>query len=72
MVLSIPVYSAVVPICAKVSVRLLCYQDSSQAHLPTLGQELSAYLSRQSNRFDRIVYIGDGSNDYCPIVRLRR
>jgi len=35
------------------------------------GEELDAYLSRQPNGFDRIIYIGDGSNDYCPIIRLR-
>lgn len=22
--------------------------------------------------FDRVVYVGDGGNDYCPILRLRR
>ncbi|GJJ06325.1 hypothetical protein Clacol_000516 [Clathrus columnatus] len=36
-----------------------------------IGEELEAYLNRWPEGFDRIVYIGDGSNDYCPIIRLR-
>ncbi|KAG8213566.1 phosphatase phospho-type [Butyriboletus roseoflavus] len=39
------------------------------------GQELTRYLDahRQSNdtEFDRIIYIGDGSNDFCAVLRLR-
>ncbi|KAF8588724.1 hypothetical protein K439DRAFT_585759 [Ramaria rubella] len=35
------------------------------------GEELEAYLERQKAEFDRIVYVGDGSNDFCPIIRLR-
>ncbi|KAG8970345.1 hypothetical protein FRC03_009618 [Tulasnella sp. 419] len=34
------------------------------------GEELTAYLERKGTKFDRIVYIGDGSNDFCPILRL--
>ena len=37
-----------------------------------LGEELSAFLARHQTAFDRIVYIGDGSNDFCPILRMRR
>lgn len=36
------------------------------------GEELTAYLQRQGVEFDRIAYVGDGSNDFCPILRLRR
>ncbi|KAG6378325.1 phosphatase phospho-type [Boletus reticuloceps] len=40
------------------------------------GQELMRYLDahRQSDNteFDRIIYVGDGSNDFCPVLRLRR
>lgn len=36
------------------------------------GEELTAFLERHSKDFDRIVYVGDGSNDFCPILRLRR
>ncbi|KAK2464235.1 hypothetical protein APHAL10511_003692 [Amanita phalloides] len=36
------------------------------------GQELDAYLARRNLHFDRIVYVGDGSNDFCPVLRLRQ
>jgi len=36
------------------------------------GEELEAFLKRHGSVYDRIIYIGDGSNDFCPIVRLRR
>lgn len=40
------------------------------------GQELDQYLNkhRQSTDtdYDRVVYIGDGSNDFCAVLRLRR
>jgi len=35
------------------------------------GDELDAFLERHQPAFDRIIYVGDGSNDYCPVVRLR-
>ncbi|KAI9572325.1 phosphatase phospho-type [Boletus coccyginus] len=38
------------------------------------GQELARYLDahRESNtEFDRVVYVGDGNNDFCPVLRLR-
>ncbi|TFK25164.1 hypothetical protein FA15DRAFT_668688 [Coprinopsis marcescibilis] len=35
------------------------------------GEELEAFLARHGKKFDRIVYVGDGSNDFCPILRLR-
>ncbi|KAK7692568.1 hypothetical protein QCA50_004198 [Cerrena zonata] len=35
------------------------------------GEELDAFLERHQTKFDRIVYVGDGSNDFCPILRLR-
>ncbi|PAV18774.1 hypothetical protein PNOK_0561700 [Pyrrhoderma noxium] len=34
------------------------------------GAELEAFL-KDKEPFDRIFYVGDGSNDYCPIIRLR-
>jgi len=36
------------------------------------GQELEAFLGRHGTDYDRIIYVGDGSNDFCPIMRLRR
>jgi hypothetical protein len=34
------------------------------------GQELSAFLN-EHEEYEKVVYIGDGSNDFCPVVRLR-
>lgn len=36
------------------------------------GEELDAYLARHHTQFDRIVYVGDGTNDFCPALRLRK
>jgi pyridoxal phosphate phosphatase PHOSPHO2 len=36
------------------------------------GNELDAFLKRHSVDYDRIIYVGDGSNDFCPVLRLRR
>jgi len=35
------------------------------------GEELDAFLERHKPAFDRVIYVGDGANDYCPVVRLR-
>ncbi|KAG7098745.1 hypothetical protein E1B28_000655 [Marasmius oreades] len=35
------------------------------------GEELDAFLARHAPAYDRIVYVGDGSNDFCPVLRLR-
>lgn len=37
------------------------------------GEELEAFLSRHGGfeAFDRVMYVGDGGNDYCPLLRLR-
>lgn len=35
------------------------------------GEELEAFLARHKPDFDQIVYVGDGKNDYCPVLRLR-
>jgi len=34
------------------------------------GEELDAFLAKHGP-FDRIIYTGDGSNDFCPILRLK-
>lgn len=44
---------------------LACFADDRT------GEELDAFLARQGKNFDRIVYVGDGTNDFCPILRLR-
>jgi len=36
------------------------------------GEELEKFLARHGTEFDRMLYLGDGSNDFCPILRLRR
>lgn len=38
----------------------------------TLGDELEAFLARHKPDFDQIIYVGDGRNDYCPVLHLRR
>ncbi|KDR75193.1 hypothetical protein GALMADRAFT_98443 [Galerina marginata CBS 339.88] len=35
------------------------------------GEELEAFLTRKGVQFDHIAYVGDGTNDFCPILRLR-
>ncbi|ESK96559.1 hypothetical protein Moror_6779 [Moniliophthora roreri MCA 2997] len=35
------------------------------------GEELTAFLKRHGSEFDCVVYVGDGSNDFCPVLRLR-
>lgn len=35
------------------------------------GEELEAFLARHQPVYDRIIYIGDGANDFCPILRMR-
>jgi pyridoxal phosphate phosphatase PHOSPHO2 len=34
------------------------------------GAELAEFLSRHE-QFDRVIYVGDGSNDFCPALTLR-
>jgi len=36
------------------------------------GEELEKYLTRCGKTFDRMIYVGDGSNDFCPILRFKR
>lgn len=37
------------------------------------GDELDNYLSSHGGKssFDKIVYVGDGGNDFCPLLRMR-
>ena len=38
------------------------------------GEELEAFLERKGGRstYDKIIYVGDGSNDFCPLLRLTK
>ena len=38
------------------------------------GEELEAFIEKKGGRstYDRIVYIGDGTNDFCPLLRMSR
>ncbi len=38
------------------------------------GEELVAFLVRKGGRstYDKIIYVGDGSNDFCPLLRLTK
>ncbi|KZV82978.1 hypothetical protein EXIGLDRAFT_729081 [Exidia glandulosa HHB12029] len=35
------------------------------------GEELTNFLARRGVEYDRMIYLGDGSNDFCPILRFR-
>jgi pyridoxal phosphate phosphatase PHOSPHO2 len=35
------------------------------------GEELEAFLARHKPDYDQIIYVGDGRNDYCPVLHLR-
>ncbi|KAJ7217861.1 phosphatase phospho-type [Mycena pura] len=35
------------------------------------GDELEAYFMRHPPAYARVVFVGDGSNDFCPALRLR-
>jgi soluble P-type ATPase len=72
MDLSITVRSAATQTFAKVDFRVahVRYARVTKAH--STGQELDAFLKRQNSDYDRIIYVGDGTNDFCPAVRLRR
>lgn len=41
--------------------------------LANTGKELDEFMERHGGwkAFDRVVYVGDGGNDFCPILRLR-
>ena len=40
--------------------------------LSVTGEELDAFLKKQAVEYERIIYVGDGGNDFCPILQLRR
>ncbi len=53
--------------------RSFCFGSLYRTDLNLLtGEELEAFLARHQPAFDRVIYVGDGSNDYCPVLRLRR
>lgn len=37
------------------------------------GKELDEFMTRHGgwDSYDRVIYVGDGGNDYCPVLRLR-
>jgi predicted mannosyl-3-phosphoglycerate phosphatase (HAD superfamily) len=35
------------------------------------GEELVAFLKEHSD-FERVIYVGDGGNDFCPLLRLKK
>ena len=62
--------SAARRICAKVSVSAI--KRTCPTKLLCAGEELEAFIARTGRKFDRVVYVGDGSNDFCPILRMGR
>lgn len=63
--------SVAVRTCAKERLMIVIYLVDF-SWLWVTGEELDAFLKRQAVEYDRIIYVGDGSNDFCPILRLRR
>lgn len=56
--------------CAKVLTYLSTIPCTADANcIP--GDELTALLKRKGIEYERMIYLGDGSNDFCPILRLR-
>ena len=48
------------------------YVCAAHAHAHQAGQELDAFLARHRERdYTRVVYVGDGANDFCPVEQLR-
>lgn len=39
--------------------------------LDSIGDELDAFI-QENGPFDRVIYVGDGGNDFCPILRMRQ
>ena len=39
-------------------------------HHPILGTILREYLERSAEKYSRVVYVGDGQNDLCPLLQL--
>ena len=38
------------------------------------GEELDAYVRANGGweKYEKIVYVGDGGNDYCPMLKMRQ
>lgn len=68
------VKSVAAPTCARVSPLALPFCCSSTDALRCIsGKELDEFMQRHGGweKFDRVVYVGDGGNDFCPLLRLR-
>jgi hypothetical protein len=70
MVLNTTAKSAAAPTCAKAGTKITLESRFLTGLLP--GEELDAYLKRHLPAYDSVIYVGDGSNDFCPVLRLRR
>jgi pyridoxal phosphate phosphatase PHOSPHO2 len=58
--------------CKGADIWPICVHFFSVDHYKlNLGEELETFLS-QHPPFDRVIYVGDGANDFCPVLRLRR
>jgi len=65
--------SDVAPTCAKVHTCIIvAHEVKTKSYLVISGDELEAFLARHLPEYDRIIYVGDGENDFCPILRMRR
>lgn len=72
--LSIRAPLVVLRTCAKVRRLIHLFLTRCSCGCRRLGDELEAYLARKGgiDSYDKLVYIGDGSNDFCPILRMRK
>ena len=63
--------STAAPSCS--SLRSVCGTDELEHALVPAGAELEAWMERNGgwDSFDKVVYVGDGSNDLCPVLHLR-
>lgn len=63
---------AAAPTCARAS-DPLCSVLEADRRASSTGKELDEFMERHGGwaTFDRVVYVGDGGNDFCPLLRLR-
>jgi hypothetical protein len=56
--------------CKGAHVRSTLY--STLMFLVRLGNELDGFIERHGIPFDRVIFVGDGTPDYCAAARLRK
>lgn len=54
-----------------VDYRNLSVKSTGLAHVLIAGKELLDHVAK-FGEYERLIYAGDGRNDYCPSTKLRR